>query len=1264
MVTPSVSGNELKSVTFYKSRERTWRLDTAPFYVIYPAVVIATLSSTMSNKGFMPWSWWKVLFGSVLAGHALVRLLSHWSVGVRSIVAFKACPKWSQATHCKVLPGTFAGKKDIVEVQRRAVGEGAGAEEEISFEFHRQRFCYDQTSNMFEKLKYPTRETFSHYRKSTGYGTESKVLAALMRWGPNKFVVPIPQFSSLLGEQLLAPFFCFQVFCVGLWALDEYWYYSLFTLGMLVMFESTVVTQRLRNLKELRSLQTPKQPIMVYRQGKWEQLPGDALLPGDVISIGRPAGGTNAGDVEKLVPADALLLAGTCIVDEAVLTGESTPQWKAPVGTPDGDQLTAQAEGLEHRLSIKRDKNHVLFSGTKLLQHTGDKDAHIKTPDGACLAIVLRTGFETSQGRLMRTILYSTEHVSANNWETGLFILFLMVFAIAASAYVLYHGLQDPDRNRFKLFLNCTMIVTSVIPPELPMELTIAVNSSLLALSKKLVFCTEPFRIPLAGKVDICCFDKTGTLTSDNMVLEGLTGLPGRGEELVRDMKQAGAEVVRVLASCQALIQVEGKFVGDPLEKASFTAVGWQHSEKSVTSPKLTGKPKEVVTILHRLHFTSALKRMATLVRVEHEGGSGSTLWALLKGAPEVVQPFLRDAPADYEQSYKRYASQGARVIALAYKQLGSSTTASDLRTMPRAEIEKDLSFGGFAVLRCPLKAESEPALKMLKESSHQLVMITGDAPLTACYTAAQVHIVDRPVLLLVHRGAAVPAHKHPDQAEPDSHFEWITPDESSQLEFTRDRAAVLQMASEWDLCISGDGLTHLQQTGQEAAFIPLAQVFARVSPDQKELVLRTLRAAGWTTLMCGDGTNDVGALKAAHVGVALLPPSEAQIKAQKEREEQFKQRQKDIANRKAALRRGVRPPPISSGPATPVPTPGQLVAPGPSDKGAVSATGPGQKSKKKGAGTKMLDDLKKKGKPVTPKLEEMALWLDSLDTTTLDDGQVAMVKPGDASMASPFTAKQGHIMPCTDILKQGRSTLVTTVQMFKILGLLCLSTAYSLSVMYLQGVKLGDMQATVQGFLSTGLFFVISNSTPLPTLSAERPHPTIFSLYVFLSVLGQAAVHTALLISFYFGALRLMPEDQKQKPDADFVPNLVNTVCFVVNFIIQLSTFACNYQGAPFNTPIKQTKGFFNMLKYSYIFCLVIIYDVMGIGTAFSLVPIPEPLRSGIVVLSCIDFAVCLSWERMLRYSFPAKIPPQKGYMAFQSEIAQSQSSVQKKQQ
>lgn len=115
-----------------------------------------------------------------------------------------------------------------------------------------------------------------------------------------------------------------------------------------------------------------------------------------------------------------------------------------------------------------------------------------------------------------------------------------------------------------------------------------------------------------------------------------------------------------------------------------------------------------------------------------------------------------------------------------------------------------------------------------------------------------------------------------------------------------------------------------------------VAQVFARVSPDQKELILRTLRAAGWTTLMCGDGTNDVGALKAAHVGVALLPPSEAQLKAQKAREEHFRQRQKDIATRKAALRSGRPMPPSDASTAAPA----QLVAPSASAKGLVTPTG------------------------------------------------------------------------------------------------------------------------------------------------------------------------------------------------------------------------------------------------------------------------------------------------------------------------------------
>lgn len=124
-------------------------------------------------------------------------------------------------------------------------------------------------------------------------------------------------------------------------------------------------------------------PIYCYRDGTWSIIPSDTLLPGDVISVSRSSASADPKKHEpkkekksddqgvkedkeqsapdRSIPADALILRGTCIVNEAMLSGESTPLLKESLG------VISKEEG--ERLDVDgQHKNCVLFGGTKILK--------------------------------------------------------------------------------------------------------------------------------------------------------------------------------------------------------------------------------------------------------------------------------------------------------------------------------------------------------------------------------------------------------------------------------------------------------------------------------------------------------------------------------------------------------------------------------------------------------------------------------------------------------------------------------------------------------------------------------------------------------------------------------------------------------------------------------------------------------------------------------------------------------------------------------
>jgi cation-transporting ATPase 13A1 len=197
------------------------------------------------------------------------------------------------------------------------------------FSFQQTIYCYSSPharASELERLGYPVEGAVEAYVAARGHQKRQDADLARRIWGDNVFDIPMPAFFELFKvrgmcfawapgvscvhspseppsrasststpdglsaascprhapqEHAVAPFFVFQVVCVLLWSLDDYWYYSLMTLALLVVFEATVCNQRQRSLELLRSMRRPAYPLYAYREGSWQLLSSEALVPGE-----------------------------------------------------------------------------------------------------------------------------------------------------------------------------------------------------------------------------------------------------------------------------------------------------------------------------------------------------------------------------------------------------------------------------------------------------------------------------------------------------------------------------------------------------------------------------------------------------------------------------------------------------------------------------------------------------------------------------------------------------------------------------------------------------------------------------------------------------------------------------------------------------------------------------------------------------------------------------------------------------------------------
>ncbi|XP_074860637.1 putative cation-transporting ATPase 13A5 [Carettochelys insculpta] len=706
-----------------------------------------------------------------------------------------------------------------------------------------------------------------HHKFGGGLTSEEQTIRRLV-CGPNAIEIEIRPLWKLLLKEILNPFYVFQAFTLTLWLTQGYIEYSVAIIILSVIsIGLTMYDLRQQSIKlyELVEEHNKVQVTAYTKDRGCQKLESRYLVPGDILVL--------EGKKHSL-PCDAILIDGSCVVDEGMLTGESIPVTKTPLPHMENTKPWKTHSAEDYR-------RHILFCGTEVIQTK-------PTGKGPVRAVVLQTGFSTAKGDLVRSILYPKPVNFRLYRDAFRFIIALTLIGMLGLIYAVCVYVQH-KKSVTETVVMALLLFSGSVPPAIPAALTTGIVYAQKRLKNKRIFCISPQRINICGQINLVCFDKTGTLTEDGLDLWSLIPSEESCFQNVHNFA-SGAPLpwgllCGAMASCHSLLILDETTQGDPLDRKMFEGTCWV-MEDSSTAPSKSGVPSTSVivkpgpnasnapvagiAILHQFPFSSGLQRMSVIT--QQIGKNQYDLY--MKGAPEMVSSFCRPetVPSDFTKVLKTYTTQGFRVIALAHKALPTVKDV-EMDSLEREEVESDLTFLGLLIMENRLKPETKAVLEELSAARIRSVMITGDNLQTAVTVAKNAEMIAKTSKVILIEAC------EPEGPTPAS-ITWQLMEESTQnTPGISDTCVNIEQSTtpesksnNYHFALNGNSYQVIVKHFKSLLpkILVNATVFARMSPGQKSSLVEEFQKLNYYVGMCGDGANDCGALKAAHAGISL----------------------------------------------------------------------------------------------------------------------------------------------------------------------------------------------------------------------------------------------------------------------------------------------------------------------------------------------------------------------------------------------------------